>query len=227
MKLRGTNYIIIFPVLLVLGLGLGFLTGQGIFTPHSGLSLTRADSVACAGSAIQVKYTLTSTADSGNIFRVYLSDSSGNFGTSVQIGNRTDTLAGTINCTIPAGAVNGSNYRLRIIGNLPADTSNTVKIIIDNPKAQFGISPDSVCSGNNITFTNTSAGFGLTYKWTFSDGQTSTSTSPTANFYSAGGGFATFQATLVATSKHGCKDSLTKSFVVKQRPHADLMVLLS
>ncbi len=79
-------------------------------------------------------------------------------------------------------------------------------IIVDKPKASFNASKRSDCQAPmTTTFTNSSTGNGnLTYGWFFGDGNTSSATSPTHTYTSAG----TFDVLLVVTDIRGCTDSL-------------------
>lgn len=72
-----------------------------------------------------VDFTSTGTFVSVNIYSVELSDASGVFAPGTLIGTFTSTdNSGTINITIPAGTLSGTQYKMRIKSNNPAVTSN-------------------------------------------------------------------------------------------------------
>jgi len=114
------------------------------------------------------------------------------------------TLPGTYTVTLVATASNGQ-----------ADPEVKVNYITVNPLPTVGFTT----SGNgctvpfSVTFTNTSqSGAGITYNWTFGNGQTSTSQNPAAVTYNTAG---TFPVTLVVTNTTtGCSNSVVQNLVV-------------
>ncbi|HRS58447.1 MAG TPA: PKD domain-containing protein, partial [Bacteroidia bacterium] len=90
--------------------------------------------------------------------------------------------------------------------------------VYDAPSVSFTTA--NVCYGNQASFTNTSSintGV-LTYKWYFGDGSTTTSMHATKMYASAG----TYQVKLVATSNHGCSDSLTIPVTIYPKPDINI-----
>jgi gliding motility-associated-like protein len=79
---------------------------------------------------------------------------------------------------------------------------------------------DNQCSGNGVQFTPTVIGTGTyTYKWTFGDGSTDTSKSPTHVFNSLGCGTATYNVSLIVKDENGCSSvTQTKTITIKQQP---------
>jgi len=73
----------------------------------------------CAGSPIDVPYTVTGTYNPGNVFTAQLSDEFGNFSTFYNIGSVTLTSNGTINCMLPATIATSSSYKVRVISSNP------------------------------------------------------------------------------------------------------------
>ncbi len=99
-----------------------FLAKIGDVIPITITTGTITGSPFCAGRTVSVPYTITGIFNTGNVYTAQLSDSSGSFTNAVNIGTLTSTSAGTIAATIPASATGGINYRIRVIGNNPADT---------------------------------------------------------------------------------------------------------
>lgn len=90
-------------------------------------------------------------------------------------------------------------------------------VYVYKPFANFFTNDTSICSGQQVNFTNNSGGADFTSKWEFGDGKTSTSTTP-SNVYSVLGAYT---VKLVLTDKVGCKDSLTKTNYIKvEKPTA-------
>jgi hypothetical protein len=81
----------------------------------------------CPGLNIDVNCNVTGTVANGNIYRAYLSDSSGSFTTETLIGSLTSNLSNAIiACVIPKTA-KGTNYFIRIkSSNTPYTTNPTL-----------------------------------------------------------------------------------------------------
>ena len=82
------------------------------------------------------------------------------------------------------------------------------------PTVDFRVNP--VCEGASASFVNNSqvTGGGLTYRWDFGDGQTSTDANP-SHIYAASG---FYSVKLIATSPSGCVDSVTKRLEIYAKP---------
>ena len=86
-------------------------------------------------------------------------------------------------------------------------------------KANFSISPDTICTNLLDSFPNISSGGTLpyTFLWDYGNSKTSTADNGYANYSSAG----TYNIKLRVTDAKGNKDSITKSIVVLSSPKAD------
>ncbi len=141
-----------------------------------------------------------------------------------------------LNGAIISGATNptlvvrtGGTYNLILtIGGVQQPPINNVIIIVEQPTSSFTFSPNNACANSIVQFTNTSTGTGLTYIWNFGDpasgsNNISTVTNPTHTFAGTPGiATQSFIIKLIATSANGCKDSITSSVTIKQRPDATL-----
>lgn len=90
---------------------------------------------ATTGATVNVSFTSTGVIGAGNVYKVKLSDASGNFSAGVQIGSLTSNAnSGTIVCTIPAGTPSGTNYKIRIRSTNPVllATSKKFEIILSS-----------------------------------------------------------------------------------------------
>ncbi len=127
----------------------------------------------CAGTTLEVPYTVNTAFGAGNIFTVQLSNVAGSFDAPVTIGTSTASASGTINCTIPAGTAAGTAYRIRILSTSPITTS---KISADpisikrRPEVAYNINGQAqTCQlqqAYNVSLTEADA----TYSWQLSGG---------------------------------------------------------
>ena len=138
---------------------------------------------------------------------------------------------GTSNQTNPTHTytVNGS-YTVTLIVNQNGCIDSIVMpnyINIQNMNASFVPTPSVVCSGQSITFTNTSIPTAVSANWSFGDGGTSTTISPVHTYTAAG----TYTVSLAATGTGGCSGNATEVVTVNQTPVAafvaDTMVACS
>lgn len=84
-------------------------------------------------------------------------------------------------------------------------------VIIAQPVANFKAADTLTCTGKAVSFTNASVAVEPSYAWSFGDGGTSGSTNP-SHAYSRTG---TYAVKLLVTDKYGCKDSVTKTDLVR------------
>ncbi|MCC6721968.1 MAG: PKD domain-containing protein [Bacteroidia bacterium] len=91
--------------------------------------------------------------------------------------------------------------------------------VYPKPNVSFTASPNPICRGGIMNFTNTSTG-GASYKWAFGNGNISTQTSPT-NIYTIDGNY---NVKLVVISSNNCTDSTYKTITVWARPKASFNV---
>lgn len=126
-----------------------------------------ADSVFCAGTTVNVSYTIGGTFFDDNIFAVQLSDSSGGFDRPMTIGTRTTAAPGLIVATIPDTVRSGSGYRMRVIGTSPAvlgaDNGEDVDIVgVPIPTIALD-GNDTICAGETVTL-DPGPGY-VSYRW--------------------------------------------------------------
>ena len=87
---------------------------------------------------------------------------------------------------------------------------------IQNMNANFTATPTVVCSGQSVTFTNTSTPASTSASWNFGDGTTSTLINPAHTYTTAG----SYTVSLSATDAKGCADSIKSIVSVNQTPVA-------
>lgn len=129
-------------------------------------------------------------------------------------------IAGTGSVTHTYTAPGSYNVKLVLLDtgycNYPDSVIRTINIA-PNVEADFQ-TPPTGCVPYTASFTNTSIA-GQTFQWNFGDGGTSTATSPTHTYLSAG----TYTVTLIATDLNTCnqRDTITKQITVFTNPIAD------
>ena len=75
----------------------------------------------CVGSTINVSATTSSTFDTGNGYKVYLSDKDGKFGNAIVIGS--GASASNISCVLPNYLESGTDYRILVTSTAPVVSS--------------------------------------------------------------------------------------------------------
>jgi hypothetical protein len=88
------------------------------------------------GTSISIPYTTGGAFETGNVFTAQLSDASGSFAIPTNIGTG---LVSPIAATIPAGTVNGTGYRVRVVSSDPeADglqNTTNLTVFLNTPDA--------------------------------------------------------------------------------------------
>jgi len=108
----------------------------------------------CAGSSLNVSYSISGIFTAGNVFTAQLSNSSGSFATPVNIGSVSSTTATVISALIPVGTASGTGYRIRVISSLPSisgtdnGTNFTVNTCVPTITSLGGT---SFCPGATLT----------------------------------------------------------------------------
>ncbi|MDB5272832.1 MAG: C-terminal target protein, partial [Chitinophagaceae bacterium] len=108
-------------------------------------------------AVLNVTYTKTGLFTGGNIFKIELSDATGNFtATPNYIGSLTSTTNGNIAATVPAGTVSG-NYLIRTVSTTPFIKGTTLALTITLPTGNPAVSGNGIWNayayGDN-TYTN-------------------------------------------------------------------------
>lgn len=100
----------------------------------------------------------------------------------------------------------GGTYYLTVTGSNGCTAADSVTVNeIAGPVASFSANPVSGVWPLPVSTTNNSTGNGITYDWSFGDGNTSSAFEP-SNVYNNPG---TYPLTLIVTSAEGCVDSMT------------------
>jgi len=124
--------------------------------------------------------------------------------------NRADTICATIN----AGGM--YNVVLTTVTGCSSPINFSVTTV-QAPTASF-TTANQTCS-NQLTYTNTSIGVGLTSAWNFGDGATSTLNSPAHTYVGAG----TYTNTLIVHSTNSCSDTTKQNVTIFPKPNAQFI----
>jgi gliding motility-associated-like protein len=102
---------------------------------------------------------------------------------------------------------------LTVVDDYGCRDSNVQKaaVVIAQPVADFKPSDTLTCTNRAVAFTNLSTGISPTYQWSFGDGTSATTVSPSHAYWTVG----TYSIKLLLTDKYGCKDSVIKNNLVK------------
>jgi|GEM_PF-1834661 len=94
--------------------------------------------------------------------------------------------ANTPAITIPhSGLANGGTYH--VVTKLPGCNANdSVNVLVDKIHATFTASPDTACQGVPVSFSDTTTNNTIRFRWSFGDGGTDTTITP-SHIFSAGG----------------------------------------
>ena len=106
------------------------------------------------------------------------------------------------------------------------DTDTIVVNVTPLNNASFTFTPNNVCSGTPIQFTNTTIGSNLNYSWNFNDGTPNSSQqNPSHIFNYTGSGSQTYNVVLTISpqgSGNGCNQTFSRQVTVFGKPDAAL-----
>lgn len=166
-------------------------------------------------------------------------------GNTIQYTGATSINAATYQWTFTGGSQPSSNQmmplgvtysttntyttKLVVQSGLNSRDSVTVFVTVSNssppPTAGFEFTQPVQCANIPDTFTSTSSGIGLSYKWNFGDGGTSTQQNPVHQFVNAIGppGPQTYTVSLTVTDYFGCSSSpVSKPVTIMNMPDATI-----
>lgn len=98
----------------------------------------------------KVYFSTTGDFNPGNVFSVQLSDIDGNFSAAQSIGTKAAIRSDSILISLPANLTTSANYKIRLIGSSPADTTASYPLwIYGLPQLNLGI--DTIlCTGTTV-----------------------------------------------------------------------------
>jgi PKD repeat protein len=187
------------------------------------VNITLLDSIIddkCGNQKLMVHFNRAGTYNSGNTFRIQLSDNNGNFNNSVIIGTKSATGSGldSILCSFPQGTIR-SDCRIRVLSSNVSDTSRSSQLftIAYMPKVMFDVNDSSQCqAGHEFVFTNRtdSTTTMVLQFWILGDGGSSITNSPIHKYKAKG----TYRVTLYTFTFGNCFDSAWKNVTVFGSP---------
>ncbi|MGB3005899.1 MAG: CARDB domain-containing protein [Chitinophagaceae bacterium] len=183
------------------------------------ITLSNMDSIICRGNSIKVRFTVDTLMFSGNNFIAQLSDSTGSFSNPTNIGSLSGVNhSDSITAFIPSITPGSNEYRVRVMGTSPPDTSiNSKPLSVRSiPLLSFTIlGPGTGCISTGIhTYFASQKEPGVTYNWSLSGGGTFTTNQDTAYFTWTTTG--THTITLSTSNLCGNGPSANKQITVSQ-----------
>ena len=158
----------------------------------------------CVGSKISFHFSTTGVA-TVNSYTIDFGD--GN--------DSTANSAGTIDHIYNSSGI----FYIKLIRSLTACKDTLIDSITISPKpsAAFSLKLDSICSGQiDSFFANNNS---LTYLWSYSSGGSASTQNTGKIFTNSGSSPISVTTKLMVTNGNGCKDSLSKNFVVMPLPN--------
>lgn len=192
------------------------------------------------------QYDIVVTDSSGCAMRDTFSIAVDNFASSISLGPEDSTLCSGNSIGLQQGAIGvaswswsngatnpaiqvstGGVYTVIVANNNSCSASDSINISISGIAPFANFLTDTVCLGSATQFTDLSSAILpatiTVYLWDFEPGQTSTSSSPSYTFGSAG----TKSVSLKVTTDVGCSGTVTKNVLVRQLPSAVIQIPLS
>ncbi|MCB0802262.1 MAG: PKD domain-containing protein, partial [Flavobacteriales bacterium] len=101
------------------------------------------------------------------------------------------------------------------------DTTSVDIYVNPSPVANFNFTPNNQCDSATVSFTNTSTGTIVYWKWFFGNGNDYLGENPPAQFYGSAG---SYTVKLLTRNNQGCLDSISKTVRIREIPTADFSV---
>lgn len=178
MKKTSTYYILLITLLAALSYPSIHSKAQSVVQ----IAQPFTDTLLCRGGNFILSINVPNdTFQHDNIFRVQISDSNGSFSNPKQIALKGAFETTTILCTLDTSILAATGYRIRVVADKPAYTSNDNGVdlrISDYPEVNLN-SNSPVCENKTITLSASTTNVGTTtYSWTGPDGFSSNLQAP-------------------------------------------------
>ncbi|MBI3501887.1 MAG: PKD domain-containing protein [Bacteroidetes bacterium] len=175
-----------------------------VVVPKPSASFSATPTSKCTPPLV-VSFTNTSTYTGSTTFTWYFGDGSNSASTNP---SHTYTASGTYNVSLVVHQ-----------GGCTDSITLTNYITIQNIAASFVATPTVICTGQTVTFTNTSVPAAVSANWNFGDATTSATINPSHTYTAAG----TYTVTMTATDASGCTGTIKNTIVVNQTPTANFI----
>lgn len=180
----------------------GFIVNITEIVPE--ITFDNAPSQVCQGATFNVTVSGTDL-EAGNEFVVLLSDASGSFSTTTQIGKLSSTTGGVISVTVPKSITASDNYKLRVTSSKPSLSTDYLSdiYISELPKTPKILGPIKVNEFADAKY-STVLNISSIYNWSVNNGNQldgGTTNSVTVQWGSNGEG----RISVVETDPLGCK----------------------
>ncbi|PZF73654.1 PKD domain-containing protein [Taibaiella soli] len=130
-------------------------------------------------------------------------------------------LSGVLNPIVPKTIAGGNTnyYVTQEINGCESDKA-IITVTINEVIANYISNKDSLCTADTIRLADNSKGNAIGYTWNFGDGNTATGAQTTHIFSQPGN----YGIKLISTDNTGCKDSISKAFLVLPTPQFDFAI---
>ncbi len=169
-----------------------------------------SDNELCAGEELTVNYNAIGNFLVTNTFTVVLSDETGSFSSSTNIGSVVSNVTGSVVATIPDNVIESGFYRIKLVASEPIFESNDNGSDITLhplPTANAG-SDEDICIGNSVLLT---AIGGVDYEWDSGQLVDAIIVSPLADT----------EYIVTVTDGNSCENSDTVNVIVHDLPVVD------
>ena len=189
------------------------------------ITIEPADSIACVGSLFKVHFTVDTLMFPNNAFTLQLSDENGSFSPPFASATKNSFTSDSITLyNMPV--LSGDDYKIRIIGNSPPDTSAiksvSIKPFPDNATVINGPSTGCLYGGVHKYWV-TPVQQGIYYTWSVTSGDTLTTNNDTA--YVKWGSTGNHQVSVVCYNICGGSINRSKTVSVSPPPPTDTPVI--
>jgi photosystem II stability/assembly factor-like uncharacterized protein len=170
----------------------------------------------CAGGSFTLSYDISGSYNTGNHFRVHLSDPSGNFTSFTDIGGISSTTSGSIQCNIPQYVLSGNAYSIRVVSDNPVSTAAVYSygsLTINKANADFSSDKQLVLFPNTaVSFISSASASAInSSNWNTGNGGNYSTYSAQHQYNQAG----KYDVSHVVTDSLGCTGSITKTRYIK------------
>ncbi|WP_281310382.1 MBG domain-containing protein [Flavobacterium flavigenum] len=170
------------------------------------VSYSPSPNAICPGSNVTVNFLDPVIRNTGNSYKLELSDVNGNFPGTVL--TTTVVSSSQLSAVIPISTVGSANYKIRTVASSPSENSSPSDFlnVYTPPNAVVTSQTDVSCNGgsNGTASVSASGGTGgYTYSWSPSGGTAATATGLSAGTY-----------TVTVTDANGCK--ATQNFTITE-----------
>ncbi len=173
----------------------------------------------CPGGEISIGYTTNIVYQADNIFTAQLSDSSGNFLKTINIGSIQSTTSGTIIGKIPKSIIPGKNYRIRVVASNPKEEGAGIdSAIVINPLPHVEITGKLEVCENTLEQYYVLNEPGVTTQWVVTGGEIKSASNKDTIDIMWGPSKPATLSVVKMSSITGCLDTMPLQIIIYKAP---------